>query len=104
MSTAEASPGSGFIGCDNTTVRNATVFFASVYDESGSVVRFDQLEVDSLFTIYEISQLHTWDTYRVTGTIELMETDTWFRIPVAFEESGPLDFTPGNNKPVEVRG
>ena len=79
-STAATDPAHGFIKANNADAHLYTEVYASVYSKEGSVVRFDQVEVDGIFLIYELGQLETWNQYKVTGPV-VVHSNEWFTIP-----------------------
>ena len=101
-STAETDPAHGFIKANHADATLYTKFYASVYTKENTVVRFDQVEVGSIFLMYELGQLETWNRYEVTAPVVVHDNE-WFTVPCAFVESGPLPFTPGGNTQIEVQ-
>ena len=100
--TEATDPAHGFIKANNADAELYTEFYASVYTKENTVVRFDQVEVGSLFLLYELGQLETWNRYEVTGPV-VVHSNEWFTVPCVFVESGPLPFTPGGNTQIEVQ-
>jgi len=100
--SAETDPGAGYIKCNTTAPVDATEWYASVYDNTGAIVRFDLIEVGGQFGIYVSGNIDTWDRYTVTGPVENHE-NTWFSIPVVFHSSGAQPFNPGNGTLVQVQ-
>jgi hypothetical protein len=101
-STAATDPAHGFIKANNAVATLYTEVYASVYDKAGSIVRFDWIDIDGEFSIYELGQLETWNRYKVTGPI-VNNGNEWWKIPCVYVASGPLPFTPGGNTQVEVQ-
>jgi Collagen triple helix repeat (20 copies) len=100
--TTATDPAHGFIKGNNADAALITEFYASVYTKEGTVVRFDQVEVDGIFLIYELGQLETWNRYKVTAPV-VVHSNEWFTVPCVFVESGPLPLTPAGNTQLDVQ-
>jgi microcystin-dependent protein len=102
VNTDETDPAHGFIKANNADPTLFTEFYASVYTKEGTVVRFDQLEVNDSFWIYELGQIETWNRYELTAPV-VNNGNEWWTVPCIFAESGPQPLTPGGNTQLEVQ-
>jgi len=102
VSTVVSDPGSGSIKGDINIATGITILSASIYDSNGQgLVALNELDTNDDLFIYESGDISTWNRYTVTAPPTLNGSPvTWATIPVMFAESGPQQFTPGNNKPV----
>ena len=61
------------------------------------------IETDDDIFIYEANQIETWNHYELTADPQPQETPIdWVILPVDYEDTGPLPFSPGGNTQVLV--
>jgi hypothetical protein len=101
-STAAADPGTGRIGMNNAAAASATAVYASVFDQNGSVVRLDALNVGDTFVVYQTGTLGVSVKFTVAAPVT-NNANAWFTIPVTYVSTGGSGFSPTNNTSVQMQ-
>lgn len=97
--TAETDPAPGFVKM-NGPVTTATELYISQYDKQGRApLGLGFMESGDELYLYEANQFDTWNRY-ITG--ERVDNGEWFTIPITYDGSGPLPFTPAGNTQIQV--
>jgi hypothetical protein len=101
-STAAADPGTGRIGMNNAAAASTTAVYASVFDQNGSVVRLDALNVGDTFVVYQTGTLGVSVKFTVSAPVT-NNANAWFTIPVTYVSTGGSGFSPTNNTSVQMQ-
>lgn len=100
-------PGDGYAKTNHADEALATELYISIHDRNGQAfLPVLTLETGDELTLYEAGDVGTWNRYLLTGPVVLNvpigSSPTWATIPIAYQESGPLPFTPGTNTSVLI--
>jgi len=100
--TTATDPGSGRIKVNNATASSATAVYASLYDQTGAVIRLDSLNIGDTFVIYRTGDITQSVKYQCSGQ-PTNNANSWFTIPVTYISSGSGGFSPGQNNLVQAQ-
>ena len=102
--TEATNPANGFIKADNILPTAYTKFYISAHDKNGQAfLPMLTMETGDDIYLYEANQIETWNHYKLTGSPEPQQTPIdWAILPVAYEDTGPLPFSPGGNTQILV--
>ena len=92
-------PNEGFIKSNTSDPLTYTELYISAHDQNGAgfLPILSLEEGDDIF-IYEANQISTWNSYKLTGApIHQGDPIVWATLPVVYDDTGPLSFTPGGN-------